>query len=226
MEPLLPPRKKDGRPEAHPRREIVNAILYVTHSGCTWRSLPRDFPPWETVYGFFARWHDAGVVTRVHEVLRQRLRGLHGRASEPTAAVIDSQSVRGAQTVGAASRGYDKGKKVNGRKRFVVTDTLGLLLGVIVVSAGVQDRDGARQLLIDLYFAHPKVSLIFADGGFAGQFVQWAGQYLRKTVLIVRKRPGQRTFEVLEKRWVVERTLAWITAHRRLARDYERKPSM
>ncbi|EIV92883.1 transposase [Frankia sp. QA3] len=124
VEPLLPPVSKDGRKEAHPRREIVNAILYVTHTGCTWRSLPRDLPPWETVYGFFARWHDKGVIARVHDALRDLSRELEGRDRQPTAGVIDSQSVKGAQTVDASTRGYDAGKKVNGRKRFIITDTL------------------------------------------------------------------------------------------------------
>ncbi len=226
VEPLLPPVSKDGRKEAHPRREIVNAILYVTHSGCTWRSLPRDFPPWETVYGFFARWHDKGVIARVHDALRDTSRELEGRDRQPTAGVIDSQSVKGAQTVGAATRGYDAGKKVNGRKRFIITDTLGLLLSVLVLPASVQDRDGARRIMVDHYFDHWRCRLLFADGGFAGRFVDWAGEVMKTSVEIVRKNPGQRGFEALPKRWVVERTLSWITAHRRLARDYERKPAI
>jgi putative transposase len=226
VEPLLPASSKDGRPEAHPRREIVNAILYVTHTGCPWRSLPRDFPPWGTVYGLFARWHDAGVVSVLHDALRDTSRQLEGKDRQPTAGVIDSQSVKGAQTVDAVSRGYDAGKKVNGRKRFVVTDTLGLLLTVLVVPAGRQDRDGALQLLVDLYFTHWRCRHLFADGGFAGRFVDWARDVMKTTVEIVRKKPGQRGFEALPKRWVVERTFAWITANRRLARDYERKPAI
>jgi putative transposase len=115
VEPLLPPPAKDGRNEVHPRREIVNAILYVAHNGCTWRALPKDFPPWTTVYGMFARWHDKGVTGALHDALRDRLRTVEGRDTEPTAGVIDSQSVKGAPTVTGASRGYDAGKKVNGR---------------------------------------------------------------------------------------------------------------
>ncbi len=141
VEPLLPPVSKDGRNEAHPRREIVDAIFYIAHSGCSWRSLPKDFPPWETVYGFVTRWHDHGVTAKIHDALRDKLRALEGREPEPTAAVIDSQLVKGAPTVGKDSRGYDAGKKVNGRKRFIITDTLGLLLCVLVVPArGRPDR--------------------------------------------------------------------------------------
>ncbi len=226
VEPLLPPVSKDGRNEVHPRREIVNAILYVTHSGCTWRSLPRDFPPWETVYGFFARWQKKGAIVRVHDALRDVSRECEGRDRQPTAGVIDSQSVKGAQTVSAATRGYDAGKKINGRKRFIITDTLGLLLSVLVLPASVQDRDGGKRIMVDHYFDHWKCRHLFADGGFSGRFVDWAGEVMKTSVEIVRKKPGQRGFEALPKRWVVERTFAWTTMHRRLARDYERKPAI
>lgn len=225
IEGLLPPVSKDGRREVHARRDIVDAILYVAHNGGVWRALPADFPPWQTVYGFFARWRKNGVTTVIHDALRDRVRTVEGRRVEPTAGVIDSQSVKGAQTVGADSRGYDAGKKINGRKRFIITDTLGLLLAVLVVPASVQDRDGGRRILIGHYQAHRRCRHLFADGGFAGKFVDWATAIMNTTVAIVRKRPGQKTFEALPKRWVVERTLGWITAHRRLARDYERHPA-
>ncbi len=225
VEPLLPPISKDGRPEEHPRREIVNAILYVAHNGGVWRSLPSDFPPWQTVYGFFYRWRKKGVTVKLHDALRDKLRTLAGRDVEPTMGIIDSQSVKGAQTVGRGSRGYDAGKKVNGRKRFFIVDTLGLLLTVLVVPAGVQDRDGGRRVLVDHYFAHRRCRHLCADAGFAGWFVEWAATIMRTTVSIIRKKPGQRHFEVLPKRWIVERTISWLTAHRRLARDYEREPA-
>lgn len=225
LEPLLPPPSKDGRREKHPRREMVDAFLYVTHNGIVWRALPTDFPPWKTVYNMFDRWKKKGVTVKVNGALRDEIRKAEERATEPTACVIDSQSVKGAQTVASDSRGYDAGKKINGRKRFIVVDTIGMLLGVIVTSAAVQDRDGARQLLLDNYFAHPECRHAFADGGFAGKFVDWASEILKTTVEIVRKKAGQKGFEALPKRWVVERTLAWLTAHRRLARDYERLPA-
>lgn len=145
MEPLLPPARvgpKGGRREKHPRRRIVDAIFYVVRTGCAWRQLPKDFPPWPTVYWYFAWWHDDGTVERVHDALRDRVREADGRNPEPSAGLIDSQSVRTADTVPAATRGFDAGKKVKGRKRFIVTDTLGLLLAVHVVAANIQDRDG------------------------------------------------------------------------------------
>ncbi|KJE22893.1 transposase, IS4 family [Frankia torreyi] len=224
IEPELPAPSKDGRHEAHPRREIVNAILYVARNSCSWRALPSDFPPWETVYGFFRRWRKDGTAVRINAALRRKVRLFEGRDPEPSAGVVDSQSVKGAPTVGRDSRGYDAGKKVNGRKRFVAVDTLGLLLAVLVRPASVQDRDGGRPLLVDLYFDCPSTRYVFADGGFAGGFADWAGTVLRTTVDIVRKPAGQRGFSPLPKRWVVERTLAWVTSWRRLARDYERRP--
>jgi transposase len=146
-----------------------------------------------------------------------------GRDPEPSAGLIDSQSVKGADTVGRETRGYDAGKKVNGRKRFITTDTLGLLLCVVVCSAGVQDRDGAKSVLLDTRLRTP-VRFLFADGGFAGRLLDWAQTILSTTLQIVRKPAGQQGFAVIPRRWAVERTFAWLTAHRRLARDYERDP--
>lgn len=229
VEPLLPPPSQDGRKPKHRRRDLVDAILYVGRAGCAWRALPVDFPPWQTVYGYFARWHDAGVTKAVHDALRGKLRVAEGRDAEPSAGVIDSQSVKGADTVGRDSRGYDAGKKINGRKRFLVTDTLGLLLTVMVCAANVADRQGGQRSLLGLYLDQlglvRRVRHIFADGGFAGQLVDWAHTLLRITVEVVRKPAGQRGFAVIGRRWVVERTYAWLTAHRRLARDYERHPT-
>jgi transposase len=144
IEPLLPPVKPGGRPEKHPRRDVVDAILYVVRAGCAWRALPADFPPWQTVYWYFIRWEQAKVTEKILPVVRQQVRAQEGRDHEPTAGLIDSQSVKGADTVGRDSRGYDAGKKINGRKRFIVTDTLGLLLTVMVCTAARQDRDGAK----------------------------------------------------------------------------------
>lgn len=224
VEPLLPAPNTGGRPEKHPRRDIVDAILYVVRTGCAWRQLPFDFPPWQTVYWYFVRWEEAKVTEQMLAVLRRRVRAAQGRAEEPTAGVIDSQSVKGADTVGRESRGYDAGKKVNGRKRFIVTDTLGLLLVVCVMAASVQDRDGAKTTLLSMYLVTP-VRYVFADAGFAGMLVDWAQRVLRTVLHIVRKAPGQIGFAVIERRWVVERSLAWLTSHRRLARDYERQPA-
>ena len=225
IEPLLPSVKTGGRPEKHPRRAIVDAILYVVRAGCSWRQLPADFPPWQTVYWYFNQWEQAGATEKILPVVRAQLRVQEGRNPEPSAGLIDSQSVKGADTVGRDTRGYDAGKKINGRKRFIVTDTLGLLLVVVVLSASVQDRDGAKSVLLDTYLRTP-VRFVFADGGFAGRLLDWATQILRTTVHIVRKPADQRGFAVIPRRWAVERTFAWLSAHRRLARDYERDPAM
>ena len=214
-----------GRPEQHRRRVVVDAIRYVIHNGCVWRALPADFPPWRTVYGFYQRWHARGVTIALHDALRAAARRAAGRTVEPTAAVIDSQSVRAAPTVPKASRGWDNAKKVNGRKRHVAVDTSGLLLEVLATAASVQDRDAAAPLLFNLHRARRRVRRAWADSVYAGKLQPWAATYLKLTVDIV-KRPGNlHTFEVLPRRWVVERTLAWITSYRRCARDYERLPA-
>ena len=225
VEPLLPSVKTGGRPEKHPRRAIVDAILYVVRAGCSWRQLPADFPPWQTVYWYFNQWEQAGATEKILPVVRAQLRVQEGRNPEPSAGLIDSQSVKGADTVGRDTRGYDAGKKINGRKRFIVTDTLGLLLVVVVLSASVQDRDGAKSVLLDTYLRTP-VRFVFADGGFAGRLLEWTQQILVTTLQIVRKPADQRGFAVIPRRWAVERTFAWLTAHRRLARDYERDPAV
>jgi transposase len=146
IEPMLPLIKEPGRPPKHAFRDIVDAILYIDRSGCSWRQLPVDFPPWQTVYGWFRQWKRRGVTERILQELREQIRLAEGRDPEPSAGVIDSPSVKGADTVGLGSRGYDAGKNVNGRKRFIVTDTLGLLVGVTVLAASWQDRDGAKTL--------------------------------------------------------------------------------
>jgi putative transposase len=228
LAPLVPAGgsgRRGGRPAKHSRRDIVDAIRYLTHNSCVWRALPVDFPPWKTVYDYHARWAADGTVTRLHDALREQVRLAEGRTAEPTAAIVDSQSVRAAETVAATSRGFDGGKKVNGRKRHIVTDTTGLLLVVLVTAASVQDRDAGRLLLWALRCCFPGVSLVWADGGYAGQLVGWATTTLRLTVEIVRKLAGQVGFVALPRRWVVERTLSWITRCRRTVRDYERLPA-
>jgi len=225
IEPLLPAVNTGGRPEKHPRRAVVDAILYVVRTGCAWRQLPADFPPWQTVYWYFFCWKQAEATEKILPVVRAQLRVQEGRHPEPSAGLIDSQSVKGADTVSRDTRGYDAGKKINGRKRFIVTDTLGLLLVVVVLTASVQDRDGAKPVLLDTYL-RTRVRFVFADGGFAGRLLEWAQHVLATTLHIVRKPADQRGFAVIPRRWAVERTFAWLTAHRRLARDYERHPAV
>ncbi len=173
VERLLSAAKPGGRHEAHPRRELVNAILYLLRTGCSWRQLPKDFPPWETVYWHFKRWRDDGSLDALHDALRERVREAEGRDPQPTAAIIDAQSVKGADTVGRATRGYDAGKKVNGRKRHIVVDTIGLLVIVLVTAASVQDRDGARPTLEAVRKAFPTISLVWATAGTPAS--SWSG---------------------------------------------------
>ena len=232
VEPLLPetvPSAPGGRPPLYPKREIVNAILYVTRAGCAWRMLPSDLPHWRTVYGYFADWRDDGTLDLIHDSLREELRtrakkGGRPRSAQPSGGIIDSQSVRGADTVGSDTRGYDAGKKVSGRKRHIVTDTLGFLLVVVVTAASVQDRDGGAAALKLAHRFYPRLRHVFADGGYGGRLVTKAKRYWKVTLEIVSKPKNQRGFAVLPRRWVVERTLAWLVRWRRLVRDYERLP--
>jgi putative transposase len=201
-----------GRAVSYPRRDIVDAIRYLAHNGCVWRALPMDFPPWRTVYHYFRAWTRDGTLTRMHDGLREQIRITEGRNAQPSAAIIDSQSVRAAETVARTSRGYDAGKKINGRKRHIAVDTTGPLLIIMVTTAAIQDRDAARTLLWALRTCFTTVTKIWADAGYAGQLVDWATTTLGLAVDIVRKLAGQVGFQVLPRRWVVERTLSWITA--------------
>jgi transposase len=201
---------------------IVDAILYVVDNGIKWRALPADFPPWPTVHKRFAAWERVGASQRLLDALRDRVRLAEGRVAAPSAAVMDSQSVRAAETVGRSTRGWDGGKKVAGRKRHIVVDTMGLLLTVLVTPASTQDRVAARSLLRRMRAtAGERVTLVWADGGYTGPLLDWAHATLGLLVEIV-QRPQVPYFTVLPRRWVVERTLAWISGHRRCVRDYER----
>lgn len=213
-----------GAPMSHELRAMLDAIGYVTRYGIEWRALPVDFPPWSAVYAFFERWSARDLPRRLAERLRARIRVAVGRAELPTAAVIDSQTVRGADTVAASSAGYDAGKKTKGRKRHIATDCLGLLLIVTVTAASVQDRDGAHRLLALLRERFSTISLVWADGGYAGRLITWATTALRLTVTIIKRNDDTTGFIVLPRGWVVERTFGWLTRHRRLVRDYERRP--
>ena len=182
-----------------------------------------DFPPWQTVYGYFAAWRGDGTLARLHAALRARARAAAGRNPQPTAAVIDSQSVRAADTVSRASRGWDAAKEVNGRKRHIAVGTTGLVLDVVITAASVQDRQAARPLLWNTRRACRHVRLVWADAGYTGKLAAWAAA-LKMTLQIVAKR-DPRAFEVLPRCWVVERTFAWISKHRRTTRDYEHLPA-
>jgi len=228
LAPLLPPpgntAGRGGRPEKHPRRLVLDAIFYLVRGGIAWAALPRDFPPHQTVYGLFGRWARHGMWQQIHDALRDLVRVHEGRDPLPTAAIIDSQSVRGADTVPGTTRGYDAGKKVNGRKRHIAVDTGGLLLAVVVTIAGIQDRDAAHRLLTELR-RFSTVRLVWADGGYAGRLVIWARKFLALTIEVVKRTDDAKGFAVLPRRWVVERTFAWISKFRRCVRDYETLPA-
>jgi transposase len=229
LQPLLPPpgntAGKGGRPEKHPRRIVLDAIFYLARGGIAWRQMPSDFPPAMTIYDIFRRWVRTGVWQRVHDALRDLVRVHAGRDPLPTAAIIDSQTVRGADTVPTATAGYDAGKKTKGRKRHIAVDTLGLLLAVVVTAASIQDRDGAHRLLVALRARFSTMSHIWVDGGYAGRLVTWAHKVLSFTLEVVKRTDKTSGFLVLPRRWVVERTFGWITKHRRCVRDYETLPA-
>lgn len=210
-----------GRPVKYSRREVLNAILYVARSGCQWRLLPHDLPHWKTVYTYFVRWHEQEVFVAVNTRLRRAVRGRVGKNPEPSVGIIDSQSVKIVGTIGFS--GFDGAKKVNGRKRHIVTDTLGLLLHVVVHDASIPDRIAAATIVGMVAWLYRRLHLIFADQGYTGRLLDYVKRCFAITVMIV-KRTAHRTFHLLPKRWVVERTFAWFGFYRRLAKDYERYP--
>ncbi|MBC7226963.1 MAG: IS5 family transposase [Thermoflexales bacterium] len=222
IEPYLPAPKPGGRPRVHSLREILNALFYIVRSGCTWRMLPHDLPPWKTVYHYFRLWRKDGTWERIHSALREEVRVAAGREPEPSAAILDSQSVKTTETPGI--RGYDAAKKVNGRKRHLLVDTLGLLLMVIVHAANIQDRDGAKLLLEKAQGRFPRLRLIWADGGYAGKLIDWVKSFCHWVLEIVKRSDAVKGFQVLPHRWVVERTFGWLGRYRRLSKDYEGLP--
>jgi transposase len=217
-------RRAQGRPMVHDLRAMVDAIGYVVRNGIEWRALPIDFPPWEAVYAFFQRWSQRGLPQQLVQRLRGRLRTGVGREVQPTAAILDSQTVKAADTVGSASRGFDSGKRINGRKRHVAVDVEGFLLAVVVTAANVGDRFGAKLLIIALLNMCTQLKLIWADSGYDGApLAGWAQAVARITLQVI-KRTELHAFRVVPRRWVVERSFGWLLRYRRLVRDYERRP--
>jgi transposase len=217
-------RRASGRPMVHDLRAMVDAVGYVVRNGIEWRAMPVDFPPWEAVYAFFQRWSQRGLPQQLVQRLRARLRTGLGREVQPSAAILDAQTVKAADTVGAASRGFDSGKKINGRKRHLAVDVEGFLLAVVVTAASVGDRMGAKLLVIALLNTCTRLKLIWADSGYDGNpLAVWVHAVARITLTVI-KRTELHTFRVVPRRWVVERSFGWLLRYRRLVRDYERRP--
>jgi putative transposase len=232
LEPLLPvmlcATALGGRPELHSRRTMVDAVFYLVDNGIKWRAMPADFPPWKTVWGMCARWKKDGVLARIVDGLRAVIRRAAGRDPEPSAAIVDAQSVHESAegVVPAATSGYDSHKNVNGRKRHLLVDTLGLLIAVAVTPASAQDRAGAAVVLKRARArGRRRLALAWGDQAYNGDWGHWAARELGITVEVVLQPQDQQGFQVLPRRWVVERTHAWITRRRRCARDYERLPA-
>lgn len=213
-----------GRPIVNDRRAVVNAIFYVTATGCQWRALPACYPNWNSVHRLHLTWSRNGTWSRVCDRLREMVRVAEGREAEPSASVIDARSVRAAATVAASSKGYDAGKKVLGRKTFGVVDTLGLLVAVLVIAASTSDNAGGIVAVDRARAKCSRLSKVFCDGGFKRAFIaHCSGRHLSAEVV---RKIASGTFEVLPRRWVVERTWSWLINHRRLQVDYERCPEV
>ena len=223
IQELIPPAKSVGRPRSLDMRLVINAILYLVVGGIQWRMLPKEYPKWQSVYYYFRIWRDDGTWQRIHDTLRAEVRQKSGRHKHPTAGSLDSQSVK-TDITPYGVRGFDGGKLITGRKRHILVDSGGLLLAVLVTTAAISDREGARILLQNLAGFCKKLRLIWVDGGYTGPLVEWVAQCFRFRLQPVTRPKGQKGFVLLARRWVVERTFSWFGRHRRLSKDYERLP--
>jgi putative transposase len=220
---LVPRAKAGGRPRTLDIRQVINAILYILVTGAQWRMLPKDYPKWKSVYHYFRIWRNDGTWQRIHDTLRAEVRRKAGRHKHPSAGCLDSQSVKTTSIGGV--RGFDKGKNVNGRKRHILVDTMGLLLAVVVTAASVSDPAGARLLFVRLGGACKKLRRIWVDGTYRGKLLDWVVDHCWFILQPVLRCDDVKGFVVLPRRWVVERTFAWLTQCRRLSKDYEVLPA-
>lgn len=218
----LPKATKAGRPIEVDLREILNAIFYQLKTGGPWAYLPSEFPPTGTVYWYFQKYQRSGLIESIHKDLRDKVREELERDKQPTASIIDSQSVK--TTLAGEEIGFDAGKLVKGRKRHILVDTEGLLLRVKVTSASVQDRDGAKIIFSENLKYFHKLQLTWGDGAYAGQLIEWAQEEHDHKLEIIKRNDDVKGFVVLPRRWVVERTFSWLNNSRRLSKDYERLP--
>jgi len=209
----------DHRKRKHSLREILNALFYITKSGIQWRMLPKEYPKWQLVYYYFRKWTSEGLIEEMHELLYSKCRKQAGREASPSLGLIDSQSIKTSSMT--KEKGYDGGKKVQGRKRHIVTDTLGLLMAIVIHGADIQDREGAKLVIEQLRYKFPRLEKILADGGYTGQLIEWVLKGFGWTLEIVHKVVGISGFNLLPKRWIVERTFGWFNFNRRLTKDYE-----
>jgi len=223
VEPMIPPPRRGGRPRETSMREVMNAVRYVLRTGCQWRQLPKDFPPRSTVYNYFWAWTRYGVLDRMHHALLVKLREAEGREASPSAAILDTQAVKATEKGGRTRDpvGYDAGKKTKGIKRNALVDTIGLLLGIEVIPASVQDRDCAAGLIRTTRRLFPWIAKVFADGGYAGPKLKAAMANQPVDLEIVKRTDKEGGFKVVRRRWVVERTFSWLRRNRRLMAHYE-----
>lgn len=221
---LIPPARPGGRPRTTDMREVMNAIFYLLRTGCGWEYLPKEFPPWQTVYEYFAAWGRDGTWERINHALVMKTREQDGREASPSAGSIDAQSAKSAERGGRRIDpvGYDAGKKVKGRKRHLVVDTSGNLLKALVLPADIQDREGARLLLKEVKRVYIWLRKLWADAGYKGKdFIRQIKKATNLMIEVVERAQAATGFVVLARRWVVERTLSWLSRNRRLAKDYE-----
>ena len=224
LDPLLPPAKQGGRPRRVDMRDIINALFYILSAGCAWRLLPHDLPPWQTVYYYFRQWNQDQTWQGINDYLREGIRLTEAREASPSAACLDSQSVKTGGLL-AQDIGFDGGKKIKGRKRHQLVDTLGLLMVVVVTAAHVTDYDGARAVMAQLHAKRqrfPRLCRIWVDGGYRGlEFMKWVMDAYRWGLEVIKRSDDVQGFVLLPRRWVVERSFGWMIWNRRLSKEYE-----